>query len=96
VRLDAHMQDSAEGFGQPIRHIFQPFFLIRRELPGAFDLRPRYRMEVSDRIWRYLYEPVGQLVRSMADLVTVLQQGRISTYLLYSFVTLVVLLGVVL
>jgi formate hydrogenlyase subunit 3/multisubunit Na+/H+ antiporter MnhD subunit len=96
VRLDARMQDSAEGFGQPIRHIFQPFFLIRRELPSAFDRLPRYRMEVSDRIWRYAYEPVGQLVRRVADLVAVLQQGRISTYLLYSFVTLLVLLGVVL
>jgi formate hydrogenlyase subunit 3/multisubunit Na+/H+ antiporter MnhD subunit len=96
VRLDARMQDSAEGFGQPIRHIFQPFFLIRRELPDAFEQRPRYRVEVSDRIWRYAYEPVGRLVRSAADLVTVLQQGRISTYLLYSFVTLLALLGVVL
>jgi formate hydrogenlyase subunit 3/multisubunit Na+/H+ antiporter MnhD subunit len=96
ARLDARMQDSAEGFGQPIRHIFQPFFLIKRELPSALDRRPRYSMEVSDRIWRYAYEPVGRLVRRVADLVSVLQQGRISTYLLYSFVTLLVLLGVVL
>jgi hydrogenase-4 component B len=96
VRIDARMQDSAEGFGQPIRHIFQPFFLIERELPGAFDRLPRYRMAVADRIWRYGYEPIGQLVRRMAELVTVLQQGRISTYLLYSFVTLLVLLALVL
>ncbi len=96
VRIDARMQDSAEGFGQPIRHIFQPFFLIERELPSAFDHLPRYRMAVTDRIWRYGYEPVGQLVRRVAELVTVLQQGRISTYLLYSFVTLLVLLALVL
>ena len=24
--LNARMQDTAEGFGQPIRHIFAPFF----------------------------------------------------------------------
>ncbi|MBS0386833.1 MAG: hydrogenase 4 subunit B [Proteobacteria bacterium] len=96
ARLDARMQDSAEGFGQPIRHIFQPFFLIDRELPTAFDSKPRYRMSVADRIWRFGYEPVGQAVRRMAELVTVLQQGRISTYLLYSFVTLLVLLALVL
>jgi formate hydrogenlyase subunit 3/multisubunit Na+/H+ antiporter MnhD subunit len=96
VRIDARMQDSAEGFGQPIRHIFQPFFLIERELPSAFDRLPRYRMAVTDRLWRYGYEPVGQLVRRVAELVTVLQQGRISTYLLYSFVTLLVLLALVL
>jgi formate hydrogenlyase subunit 3/multisubunit Na+/H+ antiporter MnhD subunit len=96
VRIDARMQDSAEGFGQPIRHIFQPFFLIERELPSAFDRLPRYRMAVTDRIWRYGYEPVGLVVRRVAELVTVLQQGRISTYLLYSFVTLLVLLALVL
>ncbi len=32
ARLDARMQDTAEGFGQPIRHIFQPFF---RDAPRA-------------------------------------------------------------
>jgi len=35
-------------------------------------------------------------VRRVADLVARLQQGRISTYLLYSFVTLIVLLWIVL
>src|SRR6185503_18234579 len=33
ARLDARMQDTAEGFGQPIRHIFMPFFAMQRELP---------------------------------------------------------------
>ena len=96
VRLDARMQDTAEGFGQPIRHIFQPFFLISRTLPTAFDRAPQYRVTVTDRIWRYGYEPVGQIVRRLGDAVAVLQQGRISTYLLYSFVTLLVLLALVL
>ena len=96
VRLDARMQDSAEGFGQPIRHIFQPFFLIMRTLPTAFDQAPVYRVTVADRIWRYGYEPVGHAVRRLGDVVAVLQQGRISTYLLYSFVTLLVLLALVL
>ena len=50
-RLDARMQDTAEGFGQPIRHIFQPFFAMTRELPTPFDRAPRYRGRVSDRIW---------------------------------------------
>jgi hydrogenase-4 component B len=96
ARLDARMQDSAEGFGQPIRHIFQPFFLLARELPTAFDVAPKYRVSITDRAWRYGYEPVGHLVRRVADLLAVLQQGRISTYLLYSFVTLLVLLALVL
>src|SRR5258706_8680018 len=96
ARLDARMQDTAEGFGQPIRHVFQPFFLMLRELPSAFDAAPKYRVLVVDRIWHFAYEPLGQLVRRSADIVARLQQGRIATYLLYSFVTLIVLLALVL
>jgi len=96
ARLDARMQDTAEGFGQPIRHIFAPFFALRRELPSPFDRAPRYRVVITDRIWQRLYEPLGPLVQRGADALAWLQQGRIATYLLYSFVTLVALLAVVL
>ena len=94
--LNSRMQDTAEGFGQPIRHLFQPLFAITRELPTPFDLAPKYRLEIGDRIWRALYLPLGVLVRLVADKVAWLQQGRIANYLLYSFVTLVVLLGLML
>ena len=94
--LNSRMQDTAEGFGQPIRHLFQPLFAIVRELPSPFDSQPKYRLEIGDRIWRALYEPLGPLVRRVADKVAWLQQGRIATYLLYSFVTLVVLLALML
>ena len=96
VRVDARMQDTAEGFGQPIRHIFQSFFQMKRELPSPFDATPRYQVTIGDRIWLALYEPLGGIVQRLADSVAWLQQGRISTYLLYSFVTLVLLLAVVL
>jgi len=95
-RLNSRMQDTAEGFGQPIRHLFQPFFAIVRELPSPFDSAPKYRLEIGDRLWAGLYLPLGALVRFAADQVAWLQQGRISTYLLYSFVTLVVLLALAL
>ena len=96
MRLDPRMQDTAEGFGQPIRHIFEAFFAMQRELPSPFDRAPHYRVFIADRIWQRLYEPLGSLVQRVADAFSVLQQGRIATYLLYSFVTLVVLLAVVL
>jgi hydrogenase-4 component B len=94
--LTSRMQDTAEGFGQPIRHLFQPFFAIHRELPTPFDRAPKYRLEIGDRFWLGLYQPLGALTRFVADRVAWLQQGRIATYLLYSFVTLVVLLALVL
>jgi len=94
--LNSRMQDTAEGFGQPIRHLFQPLFAIERELPTPFDKAPKYRLEIGDRFWRALYQPLGPLVRRAADRVAWLQQGRIAAYLLYSFVTLVVLLALML
>ncbi len=84
----ARMQDTAEGFGQPIRQIFEPFFLMRRDLPTPFDEQPRYRVTVADHFWRWLYVPVIDLASYLARLIGRMQQGRISAYLLYSFLTL--------
>jgi hydrogenase-4 component B len=85
----ARMQDTAEGFGQPIRQIFEPFFLMKRDLPTPFDERPRYRVTIEDHFWRWLYLPIVDLANYLARLFGRMQQGRISVYLLYSFLTLV-------
>jgi hypothetical protein len=82
------MQDTAEGFGQPIRQIFEPFFQMQRELPTPFDERPRYRVEVQDHFWRWLYLPIAHLAARLARVIGLLQQGRMAVYLLYSFLTL--------
>jgi len=95
-RISARMQDTAEGFGQPIRHIFGALFVVTRELPSAFDIAPRYRVVVSDRLWQWLYMPLGALVQRIADTFAWVQQGRISTYLTYSFTTLLILLALML
>ena len=88
----ARMQDTAEGFGQPIRQIFEPFFRMQRELPSPFDERPRYRVTAEDHLWHWLYLPIADIAGRLARLVGLLQQGRIAVYLMYSFVTLVVML----
>jgi hypothetical protein len=86
------MQDTAEGFGQPIRQIFEPMFRMERQLPSPFDGAPRYRVVVGDHFWHWLYVPVADLVERVARLVGRLQQGRITVYLLYSFVTVIAVL----
>jgi hydrogenase-4 component B len=91
----ARMQDTAEGFGQPIRQIFEPFFVMHRELPTPFDSQPRYHVKVEDRFWRWIYRPVIDAANHLARLFGLLQQGRISVYLLYSFLTLAATLLVV-
>ena len=91
----ARMQDSAEGFGQPIRQIFEPFFRMQRELPSPFDAQPRYRVTVDDHFWHWLYLPIAASVGRAARLFGLLQQGRIAVYLLFSFLTLIAMLLVV-
>jgi formate hydrogenlyase subunit 3/multisubunit Na+/H+ antiporter MnhD subunit len=90
--LTARMQDTAEGFGQPIRQVFEPFFRIERHLPTPFDARPHYHLAAGDHFWNWLYLPVARVTERASNLVGRLQQGRITTYLLYSFVTLIVTL----
>ena len=68
---------------------------MQRELPTPFDAAPRYRVEVEDPLWHWLYLPVAAVVERLSRLIGLLQQGRIAVYLLYSFVTLVILLLVV-
>ncbi|MGE3571524.1 MAG: hydrogenase 4 subunit B [Burkholderiales bacterium] len=90
--LTHRMQDTAEGFGQPVRQIFEPLFRMKRTLPTAFDARPRYAVEVGDHFWHWLYLPAARAVDATARFVGRLQQGRIAIYLLYSFATVIALL----
>lgn len=88
----ARMQDTAEGFGQPIREIFGPLFRMTRELPTAFDKAPHYKVTIEDPFWGLLYRPIAAITERAARVISLLQQGRIAAYLLYSFLTLLILL----
>jgi hydrogenase-4 component B len=88
----ARMQDTAEGFGQPIRQIFEPFFRMKRELPSPFDAAPHYRVTLEDPLWHGLYLPIAWVIERISRVIGLLQRGRISMYLFYSFMTLVTLL----
>jgi hypothetical protein len=88
----ARMQDTADAFGQPIRHIFAPVYRIRREIPRADDPRPVFRQSVEDRHWQALYLPIARCAEFLSGQIGRVQQGRISVYLLYSFLTLIALL----
>lgn len=88
----ARMQDSAEGFGQPITHIFEPFFRSQRHMPDPFSNTPVYSNTNEDRLWYWLYLPVARINERVASWIGILQHGRIHLYLLYSFATLLALL----
>ena len=85
-------QDTAEGFSQPIRRIFGPAFRMDRHIPSIRDERPIYSVKVEDHFWYWLYLPVARLVDAISGLIVRVQGGRIAIYLLYSFITLIILL----
>ena len=89
----SRMQDTAEGFGQPIRQIFEWFMGVTRQVPTPFDLHPHYHSETHDRLWNLFYVPIKKLNEMVGNQVGKLQHGRIHVYLLYSFVTLLALLA---
>jgi NADH:ubiquinone oxidoreductase subunit 5 (subunit L)/multisubunit Na+/H+ antiporter MnhA subunit len=89
---DARMQDTAEGFGQPIRQIFEAFMRVERERPDPFDRKPRYVGASLDQLWFILYAPIARFAAWLSDQAGHLQHGRIQWYLIYSFATLIFLL----
>src|SRR2546421_560721 len=60
------MQDTADAFGQPIRHVFGPLYRMQRQFPGPEDAQPRYSLKVEDRHWFWLYLPVARLVEFLS------------------------------
>jgi hypothetical protein len=88
----SRMQDTADAFGQPIRHVFGPVFLMRRHLPAPDEPAPRFSLKIEDRHWTLLYLPVARAAAFLSAKIGLLQRGRISIYLLYSFLTLIGLL----
>lgn len=89
------MQDSADGFGQPIKQIFEGIFGLSRTLPDPLDPVPQYFSEVRDPFWAGLYQPLVKGVERLSVVTARLLQGRIAVYLLYSFLTLLGLLALV-
>lgn len=98
-KLNQRMQYSATAFSMPIRRIFGFLFNIRekvkltpRGLSPAFPKRLNYYLRIRDRFWGWLYKPVVECCFWVSRRVGRLQQGRIQAYLIYSFITIIVLL----
>ncbi|MGH8660713.1 MAG: hydrogenase 4 subunit B [Burkholderiales bacterium] len=93
--LNARMQDTAEGFAQPIRQIFAPVYEIEAHYPDPFDRMPRYFTEVRDRFWGWLYLPIAHAATFCSRLIGRIQVGRVAVYLMYSFATIIFLMAFV-
>jgi hypothetical protein len=99
-KLTPRMQYTATAFAMPIRRIFGFLFSVRERVrvtasPGrpAYPRRLGYSLRVRDRVWGWCYQPVADVSFLLARQVGRLQQARIQSCLIYSFVTIIVLLA---
>ncbi len=98
-KVTERMQYTAASFSMPLRRIFGSLFQVQEEIKHvpqpshpAFPERIQYHLRVRDRFWGWLYKPVIDASFWVSRVVGRLQQGRIQVYLIYSFVTIIVLL----
>lgn len=98
-KINNRMQYNATSFSMPIRRIFGYLFSIKEDAGlsaqaghKAFPKRFHYHLSIKDRFWGWLYKPVVDASFWMSRQIGKLQQGRIQAYLIYSFVTIIVLL----
>jgi formate hydrogenlyase subunit 3/multisubunit Na+/H+ antiporter MnhD subunit len=98
-KITNRMQYNATSFSMPIRRIFGFLFSIKEQVRqvttlghSAFPKRLQYHLRVRDLFWGWIYKPVIDVSFWVSRKVGKLQQGRIQIYLIYSFVTILVLL----
>jgi hydrogenase-4 component B len=96
--LTPQMEYTATGFSKPIRMIFKALFRPRREVQREYDFSPRFattiRFEshIEEVFVRRIYRPLRILILRASRRIRALQAGSIHAYLLYIFVTLLLLL----
>lgn len=102
--LQPRMQYTGTAFAMPVRRVFAPLWQLHENVealtpdsvaPGERSVRLRHTLQIEDRCWAWLYLPPVRWIHASARQVARLQTGRIRSYLVHSFITLLVLLWVV-
>jgi hydrogenase-4 component B len=94
--INSRMQYTTTAFAMPIRRVFAGVFSIQEKIePGNSKAQLNYALTIKDRIWQYIFEPLGSLVAVIARVFAKIQGGNVRVYLAYTFCTLIILLWLV-
>ena len=98
--LSNRMQYTSTAFAQPLRRIFSPLWQVEEKIEETQNATLQrthlyYQLQLFDRSWAALYQPIAQGVMIVARRVAYIQTGNIRTYLAYSFFTLLILLWLI-
>jgi hydrogenase-4 component B len=96
--LTPRMEYTATGFSKPIRMIFKALFRPRREVQREYDFSPyfttsiRFEAHVEEVFETRIYRPLNRWVLWASRRMRALQAGSLQAYLIYIFITLLLLL----
>jgi hydrogenase-4 component B len=96
--LTPRMEYTATGFSKPIRMIFKALFRPRREVQREYDFSPyfttsiRFEAQVEEVFETRIYRPLNRWVLWASRRMRALQAGSLQAYLIYIFITLLLLL----
>jgi hydrogenase-4 component B len=96
--LTPRMEYTATGFSKPIRMIFKALFRPRRDVQREYEFSPyfaktiRFESHVEEVFERRFYRPARIWILRASRRIRAIQHGSIHFYLLYIFITLLLLL----
>jgi hydrogenase-4 component B len=96
--LTPKMEYTATGFSKPLRMIFKGIFRPQRALTSAFEFSKyfattiRFETRVEESFETRVYRPLQWLILAASRRMRALQAGSLQAYLIYIFVTLLILL----
>ncbi len=96
--LTPQMEYTATGFSKPLRMIFKALFRPRREVQREYDFSPyyartiRFESHVEEMFQTRVYRPFNLAVLRLSRRLRALQAGSLQAYLIYIFITLLLLL----
>jgi hydrogenase-4 component B len=96
--LTPAMEYTATGFSKPIRMIFKALFRPRREVQREYDYSPyfaktlRFQSHIEEAFVTRIYRPLNRGILRLSRRMRALQAGSIQAYLIYIFITLLLLL----
>jgi len=96
--LTPQMEYTATGFSKPIRMIFKALFRPRREVQREYDYSPyfattlRFESHIEEAFMTRIYRPLNRTILRLSRRMRALQAGSVQAYLIYIFVTLLLLL----
>jgi len=96
--LTPQMEYTSTGFSKPIRMIFKALFRPHREVQREYDFSPyfaktlRFEAHVEEIFETRIYRPLNRFILRGSRAMRALQAGSLQAYLIYIFVTLLLLL----